>query len=151
MALIRSEHTTFSPTFLIAERRCIICIVLWFCTKFRQALCRKGKEAPMLKTITSSDLRVQVKHVLNEVGYGQNQYIVEKFGEPTAAIISMADFRLLQEVRQAQTADSLAEAQADYYRYPLRCIGQMDIDPSAPALTADEWDAERGVLLNDPA
>lgn len=128
----------------------------------------------MLKTITSSDLRVQVKHVLNEVGYGQNQYIVEKFGEPTAAIISMADFRLLQKMRQAQSAAALAdvvttvrqrgsdmdmkeltmlmeEARADYYHYPLRGVGQMDIDPSAPALTADEWDAEQGVLLNDPA
>ena len=62
----------------------------------------------MLKTITSSDLQVQVRQVLNEVGYGHNQYIVEKSGEPTAAIISMADFRLLQEMRQAQTVSSPA-------------------------------------------
>ncbi len=66
----------------------------------------------MLKTITSTDLRVQIKKVLNEVGYGQNQYIVEKFGEPTAAIISMADFRLLQATRQAQTAASLRDVVA---------------------------------------
>ncbi len=66
----------------------------------------------MLKTITSSDLRVQVKQVLNEVGYGQNQYVVEKFGEPAAAIIGMDDFRLLQQVRQAQAAASLADVVA---------------------------------------
>ncbi len=66
----------------------------------------------MLKTITSSDLRMQVKQVLNEVGYGQDQYIVEKFGEPTAAIVSMADFRLLQEVRQVRAATSLADVVA---------------------------------------
>lgn len=105
----------------------------------------------MLKTITSSDLRAQVKQVLNEVGYGQDQYIVEKFGEPTAAIISMADFRLLQEVRQAQSATPLAESRAAYNPYPLRGVGRLDIDPSASALTPDEWDAERGVLLDDPA
>ena len=63
----------------------------------------------MLKTISSSDLRAQIKRVLNEVGYGQVLYVVEKFGEPTAAIISMEDFRLLQAARQQQAAASLRE------------------------------------------
>ncbi len=63
----------------------------------------------MLKTISSSELRAQIKRVLNEVGYGQVLYIVEKFGEPTAAIISMEDFRLLQAAREQQVAASLQE------------------------------------------
>ena len=63
----------------------------------------------MLKTISSSELRAQIKRVLNEVGYGQVLYIVEKFGEPTAAIISMEDFRLLQAARQQQATASLRE------------------------------------------
>ncbi len=63
----------------------------------------------MLKTITSSDLRAHIKRVLNEVGYSRTQYIVEKFGEPTAAIISMEDFRLLQSARQQQATSSLQE------------------------------------------
>lgn len=63
----------------------------------------------MLRTISSSDLRAQIKRVLNEVGYGQAQYIVEKFGEPTAAIISLEDFRLLQAVREQQATVSLRE------------------------------------------
>jgi prevent-host-death family protein len=63
----------------------------------------------MLKTISSSDLRAQMKRVLNEVGYGQALYVVEKFGEPTAAIISMEDFRLLQAARQQQATASLRE------------------------------------------
>jgi prevent-host-death family protein len=66
-------------------------------------------ERQMVRTITSSDLRTQIKRVLNEVSYGQNQYIVEKFGEPTAAIISMEDFRLLQAARQRQATASLRE------------------------------------------
>jgi prevent-host-death family protein len=61
----------------------------------------------MLRTISSSDLRAQIKRVLNEVGYGKAQYIVEKFGEPTAAIISIEDFRLLQATREQQSAASL--------------------------------------------
>jgi len=63
----------------------------------------------MLKTISSSDLRTQIRRVLNEVGYGQAQYVVEKFGEPTAAIISMDDFRLLQQVRQQRAVTPLQE------------------------------------------
>jgi hypothetical protein len=39
----------------------------------------------MLKTISTTELRAEIKRVLNEVGYGQSQYLVEKFGEPTAA------------------------------------------------------------------
>jgi len=61
------------------------------------------------KSISSSDLRSQIKRVLNEVGYGQAQYIVKKFGEPTAAIISLEDFRLLQSIRQQQATSSLRE------------------------------------------
>lgn len=63
----------------------------------------------MQKIISSSDLRAQIKRVLNEVGYGQVQYVVEKFGEPTAAIISMEDFRLLQSARRQQATSSLQE------------------------------------------
>jgi prevent-host-death family protein len=63
----------------------------------------------MLKTISSSDLRAQIKRVLNEVEYGQAQYIVEKFGEPTAAIVSIEDFHLLQETRKKQATASLQE------------------------------------------
>ena len=63
----------------------------------------------MLKTITVSDLRAQVKRVLNEVGYGGAQYLVEKFGEPTAAIISVEDYRLLQATKRQQGTDSLRD------------------------------------------
>ena len=79
------------------------------CTKIRGWL----KESPMLKTISSSDLRAQIKRVLNEVGYGRVQYVVEKFGEPMAAIVSIEDFRLLQSVRQRQATSSLQEIIAD--------------------------------------
>lgn len=63
----------------------------------------------MPKTISSSELRAQIKRILNEVGYGQSQYVVERFGEPTAAIVSMEDLRLLQAVKQRQARTSLRE------------------------------------------
>lgn len=73
----------------------------------------------MFKTISSSDLRSQIRRVLNEVGYGQTQYVVEKFGEPAAAIVSMEDFRLLQAARERQATGSLQELVAS-----IRARGQ---------------------------
>ena len=67
----------------------------------------------MLRTISTTDLRTEIKRVLNEVGYGQAQYIVEKFGEPTAAIINLEDFRLLQAFKQQQAASTLRETLSD--------------------------------------
>ena len=67
----------------------------------------------MLRTISTTDLRTEIKRVLNEVGYGQAQYVVEKFGEPTAAIISLEDFRLLQALKRQQAAATLRETLAE--------------------------------------
>lgn len=64
----------------------------------------------MLKTISTTDLRAQIKRVLNEVAYGQDQYLVEKFGEPAAAIINMEDFRLLRAVKSEREANTLRES-----------------------------------------
>ena len=61
----------------------------------------------MLKRISSSDLRTQIRQVLNAVSYGQDQYVVEKFGEPAAVIINMDDFQLLESVRSSQSANRL--------------------------------------------
>jgi len=66
-------------------------------------------EGAMLKTISSSELRAQIKRILNDVGYGQSQYVVERFGEPTAAIVSIEDLRVLQTIKQQQAKNSLRE------------------------------------------
>lgn len=67
----------------------------------------------MLKTISLSDLPTDLKKVLSEVGYGQNQYVVEQLGEPTAAIINMDDFQLLQRVKEQQQLGILQNMLAD--------------------------------------
>lgn len=60
----------------------------------------------MSKKVSVSTLRTQIKRILNEVEYGQTEYVVEKFGEPTAAIISMEDYLLLQEAKQQYALSS---------------------------------------------
>lgn len=66
-------------------------------------------ESEMIRTISSSDLRARIKQVLSEVEFGRAQYVVKKFGQPAAAIVSMEDFRLLQAARDQQQRASLHE------------------------------------------
>jgi prevent-host-death family protein len=61
------------------------------------------------QSISTSKLRAEIKRVINEVGYGCTPYIVEKFGEPLAALICMDDYRLLIAAKQEQAAMSLRE------------------------------------------
>ncbi len=63
----------------------------------------------MQRTISATNLRTRIKRVINEVGYGQNQYVIEKFGEPTAAIINMDDYALLQAIQQPEVINSFAD------------------------------------------
>ncbi len=63
----------------------------------------------MIKTISASDLRTQLKDVLNQVVYGDVDYLVEKFGEPTVAMISMKDYELLQEIRREHSTSALRD------------------------------------------
>lgn len=65
--------------------------------------CTEFQGVTVLKSISASELRAQIKRVINEVSYGQTEYIVEKFGEPTAAIINIEDYRLLQEIKQQRS------------------------------------------------
>lgn len=90
----------------------------------------------MLKTISSSDLRTQIRRVLSEVGYGRAVYVVEKFGEPTAAIISMEDFRLLQAVRQREMTDRLREVIARA-RAQARDVSPEELDALIEEARAD--------------
>lgn len=52
------------------------------------------------RTISASELRDHIRTVINEVCYGQAEYLVVKFGQTAAVIISPADFELLQRARQ---------------------------------------------------
>ena len=49
-------------------------------------------------TIGTSEVRERLAHVLNEVAYGGQRYIVERRGKPLAAIISAGEYEALLEV-----------------------------------------------------
>ena len=97
----------------------------------------------MLKTISTSDLRAQIKRVINEVGYGQAQYLVEKFGEPTVAIVNLEDFRLLQAARQQQAAASLRETLAGI-RGRSRDLDAVELDALIEKARSEFYHAQGG-------
>ena len=92
----------------------------------------------MTKTISASDLRAGIRSVLSEVGYGQADYVVEKFGEPVAAVISMEDYHLLQTLKQAPEA---AHAPSAFER-ELEAIHAMLATSGYQPRTRAEIDAE---------
>lgn len=96
----------------------------------------------MPKTVSSSDLRAQIKRILNEVGYGQSQYVVERFGEPTAAIVSMEDLRLLQVVKQRRAKTSLRETIAAIQRRAGE-IGAEDMDALIEEARSEFYELQR--------
>jgi len=63
----------------------------------------------MPKAISSSKLRGDLKNILNEVAYGKEQYVVERFGEPSVAIVSVEDLALLQEIKEKRAKTKLRE------------------------------------------
>jgi prevent-host-death family protein len=100
----------------------------------------------MVKIISSSDLRSRIRRVLNEVGYGDAQYVVEKFGEPTAAIISVDDFHLLQQVKAEQAAASLRQRLDELRaRTEQVNVAELDtlIDEARAAFYASQGDQTR--------
>jgi prevent-host-death family protein len=50
------------------------------------------------KTIGTSEVREKLAHVLNEVAYGSQRYIVERRGKPLAAIIPAQEYQALLEM-----------------------------------------------------
>lgn len=97
----------------------------------------------MLRSISSSDLRVQIGQVLNEVGYGQAQYIVERSGQPTAAIISIQDFHFLQAMQERQATTSLQETLAGI-RARNRALDPGELDALVEEARAEFYDLKRG-------
>jgi prevent-host-death family protein len=95
----------------------------------------------MLKTISSSELRAQIKRILNEVGYGQSQYVVERFGEPTAAIVSVEDLRLLQALKRRRARSSLRELLAGV-RSRSRDLPRQELDALIEEARAEFYDLQ---------
>lgn len=66
----------------------------------------------MSKTITTSALREQIRTVIDEVGFGSTHYVIERNGQPVAALISLDDLHLLESTKRLLAKRSLQDTLA---------------------------------------
>ena len=52
----------------------------------------------MLKKITTVDARKKFANIINQVAFGNESFVLTRRGEPIAAIVSMKELKLLQDI-----------------------------------------------------
>lgn len=52
----------------------------------------------MLKKITTADARKKFANIINRVAYGDESFVLTRRGESIAALVSMRELKLLQEI-----------------------------------------------------
>lgn len=75
-----------------------------------------------MSTVSISQLKDRLSEYLNRVAYGRERIIVASRGKPKAAVISLADLELLEELEEAQAA---REALAEYEREETISLEQL--------------------------
>ncbi len=54
----------------------------------------------MLNKISAADARKKFANIINRVAYGKELFVLTRRGEALAAIVSMEDLKLLQEIEE---------------------------------------------------
>ena len=54
----------------------------------------------MLNKISAADARKKFATIINRVAYGKESFVLTRHGEALAAIVSMEDLKLLQEIEE---------------------------------------------------
>jgi len=54
----------------------------------------------MLNKISAADARKKFAHIINRVAFGKESFVLTRRGEALAAIVSMEDLKLLQEIEE---------------------------------------------------
>ncbi len=54
----------------------------------------------MLNKISAADARKKFANIINRVAYGKESFVLTRRGEALAAIVSMEDLKLLQEIEE---------------------------------------------------
>ncbi len=54
----------------------------------------------MLNKISAADARKKFANIINRVAFGKESFVLTRRGEPLAAIVSIDDLKLLQEIEE---------------------------------------------------
>lgn len=64
----------------------------------------------MLNKITTADARKKFSNIINRVAFGDESFVLTRRGEPMAALISMRELKLLQEMEDKIDIDDAWKA-----------------------------------------
>ena len=64
----------------------------------------------MLNKISTADARKKFATIVNRVAFGKESFVLTRRGEPLAAIVSVDDLKLLQELKEQMDIDDAWKA-----------------------------------------
>ena len=64
----------------------------------------------MLNKITTADARKKFSNIINRVAFGDESFVLTRRGEPIAALVSMKELKLLQEIEEQIDIDDAWKA-----------------------------------------
>jgi prevent-host-death family protein len=67
----------------------------------------------MLKKITTADARKKFANIINQVAFGDDSFVLTRHGEPIVAIVSMKEFKLLQDLEDKIDVEDAWESKND--------------------------------------
>jgi prevent-host-death family protein len=67
----------------------------------------------LLNKISAADARKKFANIINRVAYGKEAFILTRRGEALAAIVSMEDLRLLQEIEEKMDIEDAWKARKE--------------------------------------
>ena len=67
----------------------------------------------MLKKITTADARKKFANIINQVAFGNDSFVLTRRGEPIAAIVSVKELKLLQNLEDQIDIEDAWEAKKE--------------------------------------
>ena len=67
----------------------------------------------MLKKISTADARKKLANIVNRVAFGREAFILTRRGEALAALVSVEDLKLLQEIEERMDVEDAWQARAE--------------------------------------
>jgi prevent-host-death family protein len=67
----------------------------------------------MLNKITTADARKKFSNIINRVAFGEESFVLTRRGEPMAALVSMKELKLLQELEDRIDIDDAWQAKKE--------------------------------------
>jgi len=67
----------------------------------------------MLSKISTADARKRLANIVNRVAFGKEAFVLTRRGEPIAALVSIEDLKLLQEIEERMDVDDAWQARAE--------------------------------------